>query len=220
VHTTCSIYDTTTRVQLHNRQYGNCREVIRHGDGEVCGRDRGEEAREDKSTMWRGERQLTVVDFVSSLRKVQVVEVSALAALFGLEIASRDCLGSGRQTALDALRGQTRVPCAASCCTTTPVTPACQGPAAEMPTNNCVVGDHQGRDCDLLHTGKHRVRPASAAITTEQWGTHKQQRYSREQESEQAEERRLLTCQDRIGALLLDVQVHRACCPCRWQRRP
>ena len=43
---------------------------------------------------------------------------------------------------------------------------------------------------------------------------------SREQESEQAEERRLLTCQDRIGALLLDVQVHRACCPCRWQRRP
>jgi hypothetical protein len=91
VHTTCSIYDTTTRVQLHNRQYGNCREVIRHGDGEVCGRDRGEEAREDKSTMWRGERQLTVVDFVSSLRKVQVVEVSALAALFGLEIASRDC---------------------------------------------------------------------------------------------------------------------------------
>jgi hypothetical protein len=40
--------------------------------------------------MWRGERQLTVVDFVSSLRKVQVVEVSALAALFGLEIASRD----------------------------------------------------------------------------------------------------------------------------------
>jgi hypothetical protein len=78
------------RVQLHNRQYGNCREVIRHGDGEACGRDRGEEAREDKSTMWRGERQLTVVDFVSSLRKVQVVEVSALAALFGLEIASRD----------------------------------------------------------------------------------------------------------------------------------
>jgi hypothetical protein len=176
VHTTCSIYDTTTRVQLHNRQYGNCREVIRHGDGEVCGRDRGEEAREDKSTMWRGERQLTVVDFVSSLRKVQVVEVSALAALFGLEIASRDCLGSGRQTALDALRGQTRVPCAASCCTTTPVTPACQGPAAEMPTNNCLAGDHQGRDCDLLHTGKHQVRPASAPITTEQWGTHMQQR--------------------------------------------
>ena len=124
MHTTCSIYDTTTRVQLHNRTYGNFREVIRYGDREACGRDNGDEAREDKSAMWRGERQLTVVDFFSSLRKVQVVEVSARAALFGLEIASRDCLGSGRQTALDALRGQTRMPCTATCCATTPVTPA------------------------------------------------------------------------------------------------
>jgi hypothetical protein len=164
------------------------------------------------------ERQLTWADCLAKLHKIQAVEVLST----GCHIWPRDGIsglpgspGSGPRPPPQTTHGCTAetslrtLHCQSPCQTPRRT---CQGPPTQVQLGPAApilaVSPANAQDCHLLQAGK-AASQTSATCTQ-----------SRGQESEQAEERRLLTCQDRIGALLLDVQVRRACCPRRWQRRP